>query len=87
MNLNDAEKILDTLLQNQRLSDVQAIVFRQCWEGKTYAEIADEALYDASYVKDIGYRLWQLLSEGLVGRTHTFLNNQGQKVELRQGRS
>jgi WD40 repeat protein len=65
MNFNDAEKILDVLLQNQRLSDIQSLVLRQCWEGKSYAEIAEEALYDASYIKDIGYRLWQLLSEVL----------------------
>ncbi|NJL41061.1 MAG: hypothetical protein HC899_33260, partial [Leptolyngbyaceae cyanobacterium SM1_4_3] len=65
MSVEEALAILDTALQQERLNDVQEIVFRCCWEGQTYAEIADSAGYDPGYIKDVGSKLWQLLSESL----------------------
>ncbi|MBD1996309.1 AAA family ATPase [Leptolyngbya sp. FACHB-541] len=65
MTVEEALAILDTALQQERLNDVQEIVFRCCWEGQTYAEIADSAGYDPGYIKDVGSKLWQLLSESL----------------------
>jgi WD40 repeat protein len=67
MTAQEALVILDTILA-QRLSDIQALVFRQCWEGKSYQEIADGSNYDPSYIKDVGYKLWQLLSQALGER-------------------
>ncbi|MBE9147895.1 hypothetical protein IQ257_05080, partial [Coleofasciculus sp. LEGE 07092] len=63
MTVEEALAILDTVLKPGRLNDLQELVFREAWEKKTYPEIAENAGYDASYIKDVGFRLWQLLSE------------------------
>lgn len=65
MNYEDVLTILDGVLKQKPLSDTQELVFRQIWQGKTYAEIAEEANYDSDYVKYVGYQLWQTLSEAL----------------------
>lgn len=65
MHSDEALAVLDQLLPNYALSNLQEIVFSQVWEGKTYAEIADSCGYEHSYIRDIGFRLWQTLSEAL----------------------
>ncbi|MBE9180004.1 hypothetical protein IQ268_15650 [Oculatella sp. LEGE 06141] len=65
MTLDEALVVLDTALKPTSLSDVQTLVFRQCWEGNTYSEIADSSSYDPNYIKDVGSKLWQLLSKAL----------------------
>jgi hypothetical protein len=62
MNLEEALAILDEILQEESPNDVQELVFRQTWEGKTYSEIAEETNYDPDYIKYVGYQLWQMLS-------------------------
>ncbi|WNZ22659.1 AAA family ATPase [Leptolyngbya sp. NK1-12] len=62
MTADEALAILDQVLQQEHLSDVQEIVFRQCWVGQTYAEIAENVGYDTGYIKDVGAKLWQFLS-------------------------
>ena len=52
------------------LSKTEKIVFRQCWEGRSYSEIAQTSAYDLGYIKDTGYRLWQRLSEAYGERSH-----------------
>ncbi len=64
MTIEDAIAIVDAALQGKRLSNIQAQLLRQTWVGKTYAEIAETCDYDASYVRDVGYRLWKMLSKG-----------------------
>ena len=68
MTIEGAIAIVDAALQNKRLSNIQEQVFRQTWEGKTYAEIAETCGYDSSYIRDVGYRLWKILSDGLGER-------------------
>ena len=63
MTIEDALNIVDSVLGNKSLSTIQEAIFRQTWEGKTYSEIAEKAGYDAAYIRDVGYKLWQLLSE------------------------
>ncbi len=63
MTIEDALNIVDSVLENKSLSTIQEAIFRQTWEGKTYSEIAEKAGYDAAYIRDVGYKLWQLLSE------------------------
>jgi hypothetical protein len=65
LNLEKALVILDTFLPSKSLSNVQELVFRQTWEGKTYAEIASESDYDDDYIRDVGFRLWKMLSAEL----------------------
>jgi hypothetical protein len=62
MNLEESLDILDKILKEESLNDVQELVFRQTWDGKTYAEIAEETNYDPDYIKYVGYQLWQMLS-------------------------
>lgn len=65
MTLDEALTILDILCQSNPLNDIQEEVFRQCWAGCTYAEIAESNNYDIGYIKIVGAKLWQLLSETL----------------------
>lgn len=65
MQADEALALLDQLLPHHRLSDLQETVFSQVWQGKTYAEIADAYGYEHGYIRDVGFRLWQLISEAL----------------------
>ena len=65
MQSDEALVILEQLLPNHPLSNLQETVFNQVWEGKTYAEIAEICGYEHSYIRDVGFRLWQMLSEAL----------------------
>lgn len=68
MTIEDALNIVDSVLENKSLSTIQEAIFRQTWDGKTYSEIAEKAGYDAAYIRDVGYKLWQLLSEAFGDR-------------------
>ena len=68
MTIEDALNIVDSVLGNKSLSTIQEAIFRQTWEGKTYCEIAEKAGYDAAYIRDVGYKLWQLLSDAFSDR-------------------
>ncbi|PZU95352.1 MAG: hypothetical protein DCE90_12435 [Pseudanabaena sp.] len=68
MTIEDALNIVDSVLGNKSLSTIQEAIFRQTWEGKTYSEIAEKAGYDAAYIRDVGYKLWQLLSDAFNDR-------------------
>jgi WD40 repeat protein len=65
MTVDDALSALVPLLQSSPLNDLQEVVFRQSWAGKSYAEMADASKYDENYLKDVGSRLWKLLSKML----------------------
>ncbi|MEG4215112.1 NB-ARC domain-containing protein [Microcoleus sp. Pol14C6] len=65
MTVEEALRILDTAIAPTSLSNIQELVFRKSWEGLSYLDIADSAGYDASYIKDVGYKLWQLLTNAL----------------------
>ena len=68
MTIEDALNIVDSVLESKSLSTIQEAIFRQTWDGKTYSEIAEKAGYDAAYIRDVGYKLWQLLSEAFGDR-------------------
>lgn len=63
MTLEEILAIVDNLIQPQRLTTLQEIVLRQCWNGKTYQQIATDSDYDADYIRVVGSRLWQILSD------------------------
>lgn len=65
MHADEALALLDHLLPGCTFSNLQETIFSQVWEGKTYAEIAESCGYDHSYIRDVGFRLWQSLSESL----------------------
>jgi hypothetical protein len=63
MSVEEALAVVDTVFGSERLSHVQELVFRQCWEAKSYQEIAETAGYDPDYIRVVGSRLWQTLSQ------------------------
>lgn len=65
MTLEEALSIIDTALKPKRLNNLQELVFRQSWEGKTYQEVAFDAGYDQDYIRLVGFQLWQDLSDAL----------------------
>ena len=65
MPLEEALILLETLLQQQYFNDLQAQIFGRCWNGETYAVMSESMGYDEGYVKDLGAKIWQLLSESL----------------------
>lgn len=65
MQVDEALAVLDELLPNHSLSNLQETIFSQVWEGKTYAEIAEACGYEHNYIRDVGFRLWQRVSEAL----------------------
>lgn len=60
MTVDEALIVVEEVLH---LNKVQEVVFRHAWAGESYSEIALVSSYDLGYVKDIGYKLWQALSE------------------------
>ena len=63
MTLEETLAIVDNLIQPERLTALQEIILRQCWQGKTYQQIAQDSDYDADYIRVVGSRLWQILSD------------------------
>ncbi|WP_416671771.1 AAA-like domain-containing protein [Egbenema bharatensis] len=67
----DFEKILATverILPDQQFSTIEKFIFRQSWLGQTYSEMAKDSGYGSEYIKEVGSRLWQDLSEALGER-------------------
>lgn len=85
MSPEDAITLVDKLLSPYRLTAIQEVVFRRCWEGSTYAEIAASEGYDADYVRVTGSRLWQKISQVLGERVtkkniHAVLRQQSHQL-------
>ncbi|WP_105221912.1 NB-ARC domain-containing protein [Gloeocapsopsis dulcis] len=52
--------------QGSYLTDIQKIILKGAWLGYTYEEIADKEGYSDNYLKrDVGPRLWKILSDAL----------------------
>ncbi len=62
MTIEEALAIIDATLKPKRINDLQELVFRQSWSGKTYQEMASGAGYDHDYIRLVGFQLWQALS-------------------------
>ena len=62
MNVEEALDIANKFLDQGSLSKVQEVVFRQSWQKQSYPEIAKNAGYQVGYIRDVGSKLWQLLS-------------------------
>ncbi len=66
MNVDQALLLVDEILAtNARtsLNDLQYVILKSAWQGKTYGIIADEYGCTEGHAKDVGYLLWQILSE------------------------
>lgn len=68
MNVDEVLKMADALVfakTGQHLDDLQQAIARGTLQGKKYSEIAQEKHCNESYVRDVGAKLWQTLSEEL----------------------
>ncbi|MCT7954430.1 NB-ARC domain-containing protein [Laspinema palackyanum] len=66
-------KLADDLVfakTGQHLDDLQEAVLRGTIQGETYQKIADESHCSEGHVRDVGSKLWQILSEMLGEEIH-----------------
>ncbi|MCL1464784.1 NB-ARC domain-containing protein [Argonema galeatum] len=68
MNLKEVLKMADDLVfakTGQHLDDLQEAILRGTMQGEKYTKIAEEFHCNESYVRDVGSKLWQILSQEL----------------------
>ena len=68
MTMTEILQFADQLVFSQtgkHLDDLQETVVKGVWQGQTYAEIGDQCHRSESRVRDVGYKLWEILSEEL----------------------
>ncbi|HEY9620484.1 MAG TPA: AAA-like domain-containing protein [Crinalium sp.] len=63
MTVEEALAIVDEALAPECLNTVHELVFRKCWVGQTYHEIAASSGYTSDYIRIVGSQLWQTLSK------------------------
>ncbi len=97
IEISHALRIVDQTLDPDRLNTVEELVLRECWVGKTYQEIALDSGYDSDYIRVVGSRLWQNLSNAFKEKVtknnfRAVLRQQGRKgkfsfsnIELPEG--
>jgi tetratricopeptide (TPR) repeat protein len=59
---------LDSLIPahtGERLSELERVILQQVWQGRKYLEIANQYGCTEGHAKDVGSRLWKLLSKTL----------------------
>lgn len=69
MDVEQALSIIDQSLKPKGLTDIQELIFRQCWQGKSYYDIAQECEYEVGYLRIAGSQLWQQLSRAFGEKT------------------
>ena len=89
MNVNEVLQFVDRLVVEKRgkgLDDLQKAVIEGTWQRQTYGNIAQEHHATKNHVADVGYPLWQLLSEEL-GEDINKLNFRSTMERLRLAQS
>jgi hypothetical protein len=73
MNVTEVLQFTDELVfcqTGKHLDDAQEAVVKGVWESKTYEEIAAQCNRSERHIRDVGYKLWQILSEKLGEDIH-----------------
>jgi hypothetical protein len=73
MTITEILEMADRLVLSQtgkHLDNLQEAVIKGVWQGQTYQVIADECQHSESRVRDVGYKLWEILSEQLKEDIH-----------------
>jgi len=68
MMITDILQIADRLVFSQtgkHLDNLQEAVIKGVWQNETYREIAEECNHSEGRVRDVGYKLWEILSQQL----------------------
>ncbi len=68
MNVDEVLEAIEQILPDKQFGDVERLIFRQSWLGRSYNEMAEGSGYGSNYIKEIGSQLWQDLSEVLGKR-------------------
>jgi hypothetical protein len=71
MNGESLLKTVEKLLLAKRvegLNDIQMVVLQSSLTGDSYSQIASQSTYSVEYLRDVGAKLWQILS-GLIGES------------------
>ena len=71
--MTEVLQLADELVFSQtgkHLDDTQEKVVKGVWEGKSYEEIADQSHLSERHIRDVGYKLWQVLSKQLGEDIH-----------------
>ena len=89
ITIEEALHLVDNAIKPERLNSVQELILTQCWAGKTYQEIADVSGYDPDYIRVVGSRVWQLLSEAFGEKItknnfRSILRQQAGTVDVKQ---
>jgi len=63
--LATVDRLLQTTEHGQKLNDLQSAVFLEAWAQRSYLEIAQQLDYEYDYIKQVGSRLWRILSQVL----------------------
>ncbi|MEG3857924.1 hypothetical protein QT974_02260, partial [Microcoleus sp. herbarium12] len=62
ITVDEALAIVKSVMDGERFTEVQEIVFRLSWEGKSYQEMAQISDRALDYINDVGAQLWKQLS-------------------------
>lgn len=65
MTAKEGLELVEQLLEPQRLTETQKLIFRRSWEDKAYKDIAKETGHTSDHIKNIGFELWKILSDAL----------------------
>lgn len=68
MSLDDLLNTVEQILPKNRFGAIERFILRQSWLGQTYSQMAQESGYGSEYIKEVGSRLWQDLSDALGER-------------------
>jgi hypothetical protein len=73
MNLREVLKMADDIVfakTGEHIDDLQETILRGTMQGEKYTKIAEESHCNESYVRDVGSKLWQILSQELGEEVH-----------------
>jgi signal recognition particle GTPase len=68
MSVTEILQLADRLILKQEgrnLDEIEELIIKGTWENKTYQEISEECDIGESRVRNIGSKLWNILSESL----------------------
>ena len=69
MSVTEILQLADRLILKQEgrhLDEIEELIIKGTWENKTYQEISKECNLGESRVRNIGSKLWNILSESLA---------------------
>lgn len=92
IQFQDILTLLEQQLELHSLTTIQVSVLQLTWEGKGYAQMAEQLGYDPDYVKGVGANLWQILSEKINSKVtkrnvRYLLDNYYQNIQNKQKKS